>query len=170
MLYRIRHWAPRLAGFLDDGSIYDPDGALIFLLWQLWRIPLFLGNPSMFDPQALEPYVFNGAALSILLLTMRNQNTQSKQGLDTSHRPVLFSWPVYLLLTGILGMLLVLPADLWIVRGLQGLLQVQIFAFPLRTLYILDQTTFILNLVTGPLVCVGIGILLRLLRSKQKNV
>lgn len=147
----------------------DPN-SVIFLLWQLWRIPLFLGNPSMFDPQALEPYVFNGAALSILLLTMRDQNTKSKQGLDTSHRSVLLSWPAYLLFAGVLGILLVLPADLWIMRGLQGLLQVQIFAFPLRTLYILDQTTFILNLVTGPLVCVGIGILLRLLRSKQKNV
>ena len=147
----------------------DPN-SLIFLLWQLWRIPLFLGNPSMFDLQALEPYVFNGAALGLLLLTMRDQNTQSNQGRDTSSRPVLLSWPAYLLLESVLGILLVLPADLWIVRGLQGLLQVQIFAFPIRTLYILDQSTFILNLVTGPLVCVGIGILLRLLRSRQANV
>ena len=147
----------------------DPN-SLIFLLWQLWRIPLFLGNPSMFDLQALEPYVFNGAALGLLLLTMGDQNTRSNQGRDTSSRPVLLSWPAYLLLESVLGILLVLPADLWIVRGLQGLLQVQIFAFPIRTLYILDQSTFILNLVTGPLVCVGIGILLRLLRSRQANV
>jgi hypothetical protein len=147
----------------------DPN-SLIFLLWQLWRIPLFLGNPTMFDVQALEPYVFNGAALGLLLLTMSDQNTRSNQGRDTSSRPVLLSWPTYLLLESVLGILLVLPADLWIVRGLQGLLQVQIFAFPIRTLYILDQFTFILNLVTGPLVCVGIGILLRLLRSRQTNV
>jgi hypothetical protein len=147
----------------------DPN-SLIFLLWQLWRIPLFLGNPSMFDLQALEPYVFNGAALGLLLLTMRDQNTRSNLGRDTSSRHVFLSWPVYLLLESVLGILLVLPADLWIVRGLQGLLQVQIFAFPIRTLYILDQSTFILNLVTGPLVCVGIGILLRLLRSRQANV
>jgi len=147
----------------------DPN-SLIFLLWQLWRIPLFLGNPGMFDVQALEPYVFNGAALGLLLLTMSDQNTRSNQGRDTSSRPVLLSWPRYLLLESVLGILLVLPADLWIVRGLQGLLQVQIFAFPIRTLYILDQFTFILNLVTGPLVCVGIGILLRLLRSRQANV
>jgi hypothetical protein len=147
----------------------DPN-SLIFLLWQLWRIPLFLGNPGMFDLQALEPYVFNGAALGLLLLTMRDQNTRSNQGRDTSSRHVLLSWPAYLLLESVLGILLVLPADLWIVRGLQGLLQVQIFAFPIRTLYILDQFTFILNLVTGPLVCVGIGILLRLLRSRQANV
>ena len=147
----------------------DPN-SLIFLLWQLWRIPLFLGNPAMFDIQALEPYVFNGAALGLLLLTMSDQNTRSNQGRDTSSRPVLLSWPRYLLLESVLGILLVLPADLWIVRGLQGLLQVEIFAFPIRTLYILDQFTFILNLVTGPLVCVGIGILLRLLRSRQANV
>jgi len=153
--------------FSLNGS--DPN-SLIFLLWQLWRIPLFLGNPGMFDVQALEPYVFNGAALGLLLLTMGDQNTRSNQGRDTSSRPVLLSWPAYLLLESVLGILLVLPADLWIVRGLQGLLQVQIFAFPIRTLYILDQFTFILNLVTGPLVCVGIGILLRLLRSKQANV
>ena len=150
--------------FSLNGS--DPN-SLIFLLWQLWRIPLFLGNPGMFDVQALEPYVFNGAALGLLLLTMGDQNTRSNQGRDTSSRPVLLSWPAYLLLESVLGILLVLPADLWIVRGLQGLLQVQIFAFPIRTLYILDQFTFILNLVTGPLVCVGIGILLRLLRSRQ---
>ena len=153
--------------FSLNGS--DPN-SLIFLLWQLWRIPLFLGNPGMFDVQALEPYVFNGAALGLLLLTMGDQNTRSNQGRDTSSRPVLLSWPAYLLLESVLGILLVLPADLWIVRGLQGLLQVQIFAFPIRTLYILDQFTFILNLVTGPLVCVGIGILLRLLRSRQANV
>ena len=153
--------------FSLNGS--DPN-SLIFLLWQLWRIPLFLGNPGMFDVQALEPYLFNGAALGLLLLTIGDQNTRSNQGRDTSSRPVLLSWPAYLLLESVLGILLVLPADLWIVRGLQGLLQVQIFAFPIRTLYILDQFTFILNLVTGPLVCVGIGILLRLLRSKQANV
>ncbi len=153
--------------FSLNGS--DPN-SLIFLLWQLWRIPLFLGNPGMFDVQALEPYVFNGAALGLLLLTMGDQNTRSNLGRDTSSRNVLLSWPAYLLLESGLGILLVLPADLWIVRGLQGLLQVQILAFPIRTLYILDQFTFILNLVTGPLVCVGIGILLRLLRSRQANV
>src|SRR2546421_3608097 len=153
--------------FSLNGS--DPN-SLIFLLWQLWRIPLFLGNPGMFDVQALEPYVFNGAALGLLLLTMGDQNTRSNQGRDTSSRPVLLSWPTYLLLESVLGILLALPADLWIVRGLQGLLQVQIFAFPIRTLYILDQSTFILNLVTGPQLFVGIGIFLRLLRSRQANV
>ncbi len=103
-------------------SSSDPN-SLIFLLWQLWRIPLFLGNPTMFDVQALEPYVFNGAALGFLLLTMRDQHTRSNQAPDASGRPLSLSWP-----------------------------------------------TFILNLVTGPLVCVGIGIFLRLLRSKQASL
>src|SRR3989440_3019927 len=150
-------------------SSSDP-GSLTFLLWQVWRIPLFLGNPGMFDLQALEPYVFNGAALALLLLTMRDQNTRGNPTSDTSSRFVSLGWPTYLLLEIVLGILLVLPADLWIVRGLQGLLQDQIFAVQIRTLYILDQLTFMLNLVTGPLVCVGIGILLRLLRRKQANV
>src|SRR6266480_5580388 len=44
---------------------------IIFSL--LWRIPLFLGNPSPFDLQALEPYIFNGAAFALLLLTMYQQ-------------------------------------------------------------------------------------------------
>jgi hypothetical protein len=150
-------------------SSSDP-GSLTFLLWQVWRIPLFLGNPGMFDLQALEPYVFNGAALALLLLTMRDQSTRGNRASDTSSRFVSLGWPTYLLLEIVLGILLVLPADLWIVRGLQGLLQDQIFAVQIRTLYILDQLTFMLNLVTGPLVCVGIGILLRLLRRKQANV
>ena len=77
---------------------------------------------------------------------------------------------MYLLLEVVLGLVLVLPADLFIVRGLQGLLQGQIIAVPIRTLHILDQLTFTLNLVTGPLVCVGIGILLHLLRREQVNV
>src|SRR5436309_3040953 len=78
----------------------DPN-SLIFLLWQLWRIPLFLGIPCMFDVQALEPYVFNGAALGLLLLTMGDQNTRSNQGRDTSRRPVLLNWPAYLLLESV---------------------------------------------------------------------
>ena len=150
-------------------SSSDP-GSLTFLLWQVWRIPLFLGNPGMFDLHALEPYVFNGAALALLLLTMRDQSTRGNRASDTSSRFVSLGWPTYLLLEIVLGILLVLPADLWIVRGLRGLLQDQIFAVQIRTLYILDQLTFMLNLVTGPLVCVGIGILLRLLRRKQANV
>lgn len=139
-------------------------GSSIFLLWELWRIPLFLGNPGMFDIQALEPYVFNAAALGFLLLTMREKSS------NNISRPVSLSWPIYMLLTIALGLVLVLPADLWIDRGLQGLLQGQIVAVPIRTLYILDRTTFTLNLITGPLACVAIGVLLRLVSKQRAHV
>jgi hypothetical protein len=127
-----------------------------FFLWQLWRFPVFLGNPTMFDVQALEPYVFNGAALAFLLLTLREQH---------DHSPI--RWPFYLLLELLLGLFIVLPANLFIVRGLEGLLQSPIIAFQIRTLYILDQLTFTLNLITGPLVCLGIALLLRLFYAKK---
>jgi hypothetical protein len=133
----------------------DPN-SMIFLLWQLWRFPVFLGNPTMFDVQALEPFVFNAAALALLLLTMREGNSTTTK-LSSSLR-----WPAYLLLEIILGLAIVLPADLWIVRGLQGLLRDSIIAIPIRTLHILDQTTFVLNLLTGPLLCLAIGIIMRL--------
>jgi len=139
----------------------DPN-TMIFLLWQLWRFPVFLGNPTMFDVQALEPFVFNAAALALLLLTMREHNSTATKPASS------LRWPPYLLLEIVLGLALVLPADLWIVRGLQGLLQDPIVAIPIRTLYILDQTTFVLNLVTGPLLCLVVGIILRLF-SDRKN-
>lgn len=140
----------------------DPS-SLIFLVWQLWRFPVFLGNPTIFDVQSLEPLVFNGAALGLLLLTVRDTHT------GTINRAKHLSWPRYLLLEFTLGVLLVLPADLWIVRGLQGLLQNPIIAIPIRSLNILDQFTFMLNLITGPLVCLGIGILLRLSYQKRTS-
>ena len=55
---------------------------IIFSL--LWRIPLFLGNPSLFDLQALEPYIFNGAAFALLLLTMYQQNARRENQLTIS--------------------------------------------------------------------------------------
>jgi hypothetical protein len=131
----------------------DPN-AFIFQLWLLWRIPLFLGNPAMFDIQALEPYVFNGAALALLLLTTWQIDA------DGSNARLKLRWPVLLVLEIALGLLLVLPADLLISRGLRGLLQDQILAIPIRTLYILNPLTFTLNLLFGPLVCGGIGLLL----------
>ena len=131
----------------------DPN-ALIFQLWQLWRIPLLLGNPAMFDLQALEPYVFNGAALGLLLLTTWQIDA------DGLNARLKLRWPVLLVLEIVLGLLLVLPADLLISRGLRGLLQDQILAVPIRTLYILNPLTFTLNLLFGPLVCAGIGLLL----------
>src|SRR5258708_33017449 len=131
----------------------DPN-ALIFQLWQLWRIPLLLGNPAMFDLQALDPYVFNGAALGLLLLTTWQIDA------DGLNARLKLRWPVLLVLEIVLGLLLVLPADLLISRGLRGLLQDQILAVPIRTLYILNPLTFTLKLLVGRLECAEIGPLL----------
>jgi hypothetical protein len=136
-------------------------GSIVLLLW---RIPAFVGNPTAFDVQALEPLVFNGAALGLLLLTMHGRNTgKSDQGLH-------LSWPAYLMLEIALGFFLVLPADLWMLGGLQGLLQVPRFdiVVPIPTLVILDQRAFVLNLITGPVVCLAIGLLLRESKPQRK--
>ena len=134
--------------------------SLVFFLWQLWRFPVLIGNPTMFDVQALEPFVFNSAALAILLLTMQNPQT------DSAKKPWFLGWTFYLFLEFLLGLLLVLPAALWIMRGLEGLLQDPVIAIPIRTLTILDSRTFFFNLITGPLLCLGIGVLLRFSRRK----
>jgi hypothetical protein len=135
----------------------------IIIAW-LWRIPLFLGNPSLFDLQALEPYVFNGTALALLLLTMYGKDRDT---VDSSQR---LSWLLYLLLLFVLGLLLVLPSDVEMLEGLQGVVQIGNLGIPIRTLHILDGFTFMLNLITGPLLCVGIGILLRVLRRKYSKI
>jgi hypothetical protein len=126
---------------------------IIFSL--LWRIPLFLGNPTLFDLQALEAYIFNGAALGLLLLTMYKHNT------NTVHRSSSPGWLAYLSLEALLGLVIVLPASLWALRGLEGLLQFRDIVIPIRTLSILNPLMFSLNLITGPLVCMIIGIILR---------
>ncbi len=121
----------------------------------LWRIPLFLGNPTLFDLQALEPYVFNGAALGLLLLSIhRGEISPANQG-SSVH------WPAYLLLEAMLGLFLVLPANIWVLRGLEGLLQLHEIVVPIRTLSILNPLTFSLNLISGPLVCLALGIILK---------
>ena len=130
----------------------------------LWRIPLFLGNPKPFDLQALEPFVFNGAALALLLLTMHRHNT------GTSRPSLSPGWPVYLLLEAALGLALILPADLWIFQGLRGLLQLPAIVVPIRTLSILNPLTFSLNLLTGLLVCIVIGVSLRMLLNKRTQI
>ena len=123
----------------------------------LWRIPVFVGNPALFDLQALEPLVFGGAAVSLLLLT-----THGRQ-IDPFEQVRSLNWQTYLVLTSALGLFLVLPADLWLLGGLHGLLQVPRLdvIVPISTLHILDPLTFTLNLITGPLVCLAIGALLR---------
>jgi hypothetical protein len=133
----------------------DPN-SLAFLLWQFWRIPLLLGNPRIFDIQALEPYVFNAAALALLLTSARRAGAEAADFFTAPARRL----PLLLLLEICLGLVLVAPADVLIVRGLHGLLQNQILAVPIRTLDILNPLTFTLNLACGPLVCALIGVLL----------
>jgi hypothetical protein len=134
---------------------------IIFSL--LWRIPLFLGNPTLFDLQALETYVFNGAALGLLLLTMYRHN------IGAAHRSSPPGWLAYLSLEALLGLVIVLPASLWALRGLEGLLQFRDIVIPIRTLSILNPLTFSLNLITGPLVCIIIGIVLRRYLMKSNS-
>jgi hypothetical protein len=133
---------------------------IIFSL--LWRIPLFLGNPTPFDLQALEPYIFNGAALGLLLLTVNRQKS------STANQSSPLGWMAYLSLAAAFGLVLVLPANLWVWRGLEGVLQFQEIVIPIRTLSILNPLTFSLNLVTGPFVCMSIGVVLRRFLNKSK--
>jgi len=123
----------------------------------LWRIPVFVGNPALFDLQALEPLVFSGAAVSLLLLTTHGRQSGPFERVRS------LNWETYLALACALGLFLVLPANLWFLGGLHGLLQVPRLdvIVPISTLYILDPLTFTLNLITGPLVCLAIGALLR---------
>ena len=132
---------------------------IIFSL--LWRIPLFLGNPSTFDLQALEPYVFNGTAFAILLLTMYKQSVPREK---TFIHP---GWVTFLSMEAILGLMMVLPAHLWVLRGLEGLIQFHDIVIPIRTITVLNPLTFVLNLITGPLVCIGSGVTVRIFLSKK---
>ena len=127
-------------------------GFIIFTL--LWRIPFSFGNPTLFDFQALEPFVFNGAALGLLLLTMYRRDFGSPE------RSTSLSWRLFLLFEALLGLVLVLPSNLWALQGLHGLLQFQNLSIPIPALQILNTQMFVLNLVTGPLVCMAIGMLL----------
>jgi hypothetical protein len=126
----------------------------------LWYIPLFFGNPTLFDVQALEPLIFNGAALALLLLVINERNSNSSE----QSSPI--SWKGFLLLESLLGLVIVLPADLWLLQGIKGILQLQDIAVPIRSLQVLNPLTFTLNLLTGPLVCVLTGTLLRRMRKQ----
>jgi len=126
---------------------------IIFTL--LWRIPdSFLGNPQTFDVQALEPLLFNGAALAFFLILMYGRETG-----DT--KPKAAPWGVFLLLEALLGVMIILPPDLWIHRGLEGLLQMQSLVIQLPTIQLLNPTMLLLNLVTAPVFCSLIGVLIR---------
>ncbi|HLI08165.1 MAG TPA: hypothetical protein VKV40_16475 [Ktedonobacteraceae bacterium] len=137
----------------------------IYLEWQYWRIPLFLGNPTMFDLVALEPYILNGAALALLLFAAYRFMSNSQREISASPT----AWSNYLLFEALLGLLIVFPAALWIMRGLEGLLQMPGIVLPIRTLYLLNPLTFTLDIITGPLACLLIAILLRLLLMRNRH-
>src|SRR5579863_1869916 len=129
----------------------------------VWRIPLFFGNPSIFDVQAIEPFVLNAAGLVCALMATFGAETRAAQV------PSRLSWRTLLLLEALLGLALVLPADLWIAFGLHGLLQITGIAVLLRTLQLLNPLTFTLNLITAPLVCMIVGAAIFRMRRNNTN-
>lgn len=141
----------RLAAPINLASVNG--SFIVFTL--LWRIPdSVLGNPNLFDVQALETFVFNAAGLALLLITMHGRdNTESKQ------QPV--PWSMFLFLEALLGLIIILPATLWIQRGLEGVLQIQNLVAQLPTIQLLNPTLSILNLMTGTLFCLLIGLIVR---------
>src|SRR5579883_2012165 len=137
---------------------------IMFLEWQYWRIPIFLGNPTMFDLVALEPYLLNAAALALLLFSVHRFAGRSR---DRTDSPAM-ALPLSLLLQAMLGLVIALPAALWMMRGLEGLLQMPGIVIPIRTLYLLNPLTLTLDLITGPLVCLLIAILLRFFSARKR--
>lgn len=141
----------RLAAPINLSSING--SFIVFTL--LWRIPdSVLGNPNLFDVQTLEPFVFNAAGLAILLITMYG----SANG---QNRRQAAPWGIFLLLQALLGLILILPANLWMLRGLEGVLQFGNQAVQLPTFHLLNPTLFLLNLLTGALFCVLVGLIVR---------
>lgn len=141
----------RLAAPINLSSING--SFIVFTL--LWRIPdSVLGNPNLFDVQTLEPLLFNAAGLALLLITMYGSNNgQGKRQAAP--------WGIFLLLQALLGLVLILPPDLWMLRGLEGVFQFGNQAVRLPTFHVLDPTLFLLNLLTGILFCVLVGLLVR---------
>ena len=135
-----------------------------FNLVLAWRIPILPGNPGVFDIQALEPLVLNAAGLACALLAVYRLEKSAGQG----------DWRLArrnaLLMEALLGLVLVLPADLWIAFGLHGLLQLPVIAVLLRTIQLLNPLTFTLNLITAPLVCVIAGLVIFGIRGNSTNI
>lgn len=126
---------------------------IVFTL--LWRVPdSILGNPSTFDVQALEPFVFNAAALALFLIALhRHKDREGK----LHGAP----WGLFIGLEALLGLTIILPSNLWLLRGLEGVLQFQGQVVQLPTIFLLNPALFILNLLTGPLFCVLAGLVVR---------
>ncbi len=132
------------------------------MLTLLWRIPLLLGNPHIFDIQALEPYLFNAAGLALALLTLRDTHDQ------TEVSPI--GWRTLLIFEALLGLLMVTPAVLWLNQGIEGVLRLQTIAIPIRTLHLLNPLTFTLDIVTGPVFCIITAlVVLRLQSGRGKS-
>ncbi len=126
-----------------------------------WRIPFLPGNPAAFDIQSIEPFLLNAAGLACALLALFR--LEKPEGLAALRQARLNA----LLMEALLGLILVLPANLWIAFGLHGLLQLPSIAVLLRTLQLLNPLTFTLNLITAPLVCVIAGAAIFGIRRKK---
>ena len=140
----------RLLSTLLPWKVPDPVGPLgpgsaSLTVSLLWRIPLFFGNPAPFYTQALEPYLFNAVGLGMLLAT------------SFKHEYARIPWGKLMVLEALLGLALVLPADLWMMQGLQGVFQFHSIVIPLGTLRLLDPPTFFFNILTGVLIFVALG-------------
>lgn len=121
----------------------------------LWRIPDSITvNPNWFDVQSLEPLLFNAAALAFLLLTMYGSDHQQGE-----HRAA--PWGIFLFLQALLGLLIVLPASIWLMRGLEGILHLGTLIAQLPTTQVINPTLFALNLATAVVFSLLIGTLMR---------
>lgn len=141
----------RLAAQIDLANA----NGLFIIFTLLWRIPdNVLGNPSPFDVQALEPLFLNAAALAILLFTMYGREHHDSQ-------PQAAPWNVFIGFEALLGLTIILPSNFWLLRGLVGILQFQGQVIPLPPLRLLNNMTFILNVVTGVVFSVLVGLILR---------
>ncbi|HEY1352361.1 MAG TPA: hypothetical protein VGF67_22315 [Ktedonobacteraceae bacterium] len=122
---------------------------IVFTL--LWRIPdSALVNPNLFDVQTLEPCVFHATALALLLIVLHDRLRSALRGIL-----------LLLLLETLSGLALVLPANLWMLRGLEGALQFGTTAVRLPTIHLLNPLLFLCNVLTGALSCVLVGLIVR---------
>ena len=127
-----------------------------------WRIPFLPGNPTAFDIQAIEPFLLNAAGLACTLLALFRLEQRTGQTPARHMRLSLLSLEV------LLGFVLVLPANLWIAYGLHGLLQLPTISVPIRTLQLLNTLTFTLNLISAPLICLIVGVVIVGIRRKAR--
>lgn len=134
-------------------NLSGPNGSfIVFTL--LWRIPdSVLGNPNLFDVQALESLVFTATGLALLLITMYGKTANATRQAAP--------WGIFLLLQALLGLILILPANLWLMRGLEGVLQFQNIFAQLPTIHLLNSILFVLNFVVGVLLSLILGLIVR---------